>query len=380
MTLITQTAKHAPVRGRPAPLVLRRLLGVPLLWKVLLANLAIMALGAGAGMLATAQLARSQPDVPAAELVLVPLVAAVALSLVVNLIALRAALAPLRRVQGTIQAVRGGDLQARVRPALLTDPEVERVGETLNDMLDELAAVHVRLRALSAGVMDAQEEERRRISRELHDDTAQALTSLLLYAKALEQGDAPPAVRGALAELREEVARSLEGVRRLARELRPSALDDLGLVAALEGYTLDLARRTGLRVRFLPACGGGRLPPQVELALYRIAQEALTNAVKHADARDIEVGLLREPGAISLTVADDGRGFDPERLPAGDRGVGLFGMRERAELTGGTLSITSAPGCGTRIAARIPLMPRINAARRAEMTSGTHSPQPAGTP
>jgi two-component system sensor histidine kinase UhpB len=355
MTSMPQPVRSTDAARPSAPAMVRRVLGVPLLWKVLLANLLIVLLGAGIGMFVTANLARSRPDAPVLQLLLGPAGAAIALSLLVNLIALRAALAPLRRLQGTIDAVRGGNLQARVRPALLTDPEVERVSETLNGMLDELAAVHAKLRALSAGIIDAQEEERRRISRELHDDTAQSLTSLLLYAKALEQGDAPSAVREALAELREEVARSLEGVRRLARELRPSALDDLGLVAALEGYTLELARRTGLSVRFEPACGGDRLPPHVELALYRIAQEALTNTAKHAAAARVEVGLVREPGAVSLTVCDDGRGFDPGRLPSADRGLGLFGMRERAELAGGVLTLTSTPGTGTTVAARLPL-------------------------
>ena len=332
-----------------------RLLSIPLLWKVLIVNSLIVVVGAVAGTLITAHVARARPELAAAELLLVPALAGLALSVVVNLVALRAALTPLRRLRSTIDAVRGGDLHARVRPALLTDPEVARVGETLNGMLDELAAVHAELRALSAGIINAQEEERRRISRELHDDTAQALTSLLLYAKALEQGDAPPAVREALAELREEVARSLEGVRRLARELRPSALDDLGLVAALEWYAQEFARRTGLAVRFEPACGGDRLPPQVELVLYRIAQEALTNAAKHAQAHHVEVWLVREPGAVSLTVRDDGRGFDPSRISSTGGGMGLFSMRERAELAGGTLTLTSAPGKGTTVEARVPL-------------------------
>jgi two-component system sensor histidine kinase UhpB len=343
-------------RAPSAPPLLRWLLGLPLLWKVLVVNSLIVVLGAVAGTLVTASVARSRPEMPTGELLLVPALAGLALSVIVNLVALRAALAPLRRLKSTIDAVRGGDLGARVRPALLTDPEVERVGETLNGMLDELAAVHAQLRALSAGIINAQEEERRRISRELHDDTAQALTSLLLYARALEEGDPPPAVREALAELREEVARSLEGVRRLARELRPSALDDLGLVAALEGYAQEFARRTGLDVRFDPACGGDRLAAPVELVLYRIAQEALTNAAKHAGAGRVEMTLVREPGAVSLIVRDDGRGFDPARLPSG--GMGLFSMRERAELAGGTLTVVSAPGAGTTIAVRVPVVAR----------------------
>jgi two-component system, NarL family, sensor histidine kinase UhpB len=346
-------AESLAAPSRPAPTVLQRLFSIPLLWKVLIANSLIVVLGACVGTLVTATVARRNPELPAYELLLVTAISGLGLSLAVNLLALRAALAPLRRLQRTIEAVRAGDHEARVVPALLTDPEVERVGETLNGMLDELDAVRARLRALSAGIIAAQEEERRRISRELHDDTAQALTSLLLYAKALEQGDAPPAVREALAELREEVARSLEGVRRMARELRPSALDDLGLVAALDGYTQELARRTGLTVRFEAACGG-RLPPQVELALYRIAQEALTNAAKHAGASNVTVDLVREPSLVWLTVRDDGQGFDSAAVSPG-RGLGLFSMRERAELAGGALAMASTQGHGTSITARIPL-------------------------
>lgn len=354
MNSTVSTAAPARVGGRPAPAVLRRLLSVPLLWKVLTVNSLIVVLGAVVGTLVTAHVARARPAAPPIEFLLAPALIGLGLSIAVNLIALRAALTPLRRLQSTIEAVRRGDLHARVRPALLTDPEVERVGDTLNAMLDELASVHAELRAVSAGIINAQEEERRRISRELHDDTAQSLTSLLLYAKALEQGDAPPAVREALAELREEVARSLEGVRRLARELRPSALDDLGLVAALEGYTQEFARRTGLVVQFEPAFGGDRLPPQAELVLYRIAQEALTNAAKHARAQRVDLALVREPGAVSLTIRDDGQGFDAARVSSAGRGLGLISMRERAELAGGGLVIASAPRRGTTVVARIP--------------------------
>lgn len=355
MNSALRPAERVAVSSAPAaPSLVRRLLGLPLLWKVLIANSAIVVFGAVAGTLITAHVARARPEISAIDLLLLPALAGLALSVAVNLLALRAALAPLRHVRETIDEVRAGNLQARVRLGLLTDPEVEEVGQTLNAMLDELAGVRARLRELSAGILNAQEEERRRISRELHDDTAQTLTSLLLYAKALEQGDVPPSVREALAELREEVAASLEGVRRLARELRPSALDDLGLVAALDGYTQDLARRTGLPVRFEAAYSGDRLPAQVELVLYRIAQEAITNAAKHAGARHIDVELVREPGAVSLTVRDDGKGFDPARVTRG-RGLGLFSMRERAELAGGTLSVISRPGQGTTVVARIPI-------------------------
>ncbi len=335
-------------------MALRWLFGLSLLWKVLIANSVIVVTGAVAGTIITTRVARSRPDVSLFDLLLVTAITGVALSLAVNLVALRAALRPLAAVRATIDAVRAGNLQARVHPGLLTDPEVEQVGQTLNGMLDELAEARAKMRALSAAIIAAQEEERRRISRELHDDTAQTLTSLLLYAKVLEQGDAPPHVREALAELREEVAASLEGVRRLARELRPSALDDLGLVPALQGYTQDLARRTKLPLRFVTSGGDYRLPPQVEIVLYRIAQEAVTNAAKHARATSIVVQLAREPGMATLSVRDNGVGFDPATASPG-QGMGLFSMRERAELAGGTLVVSTTLGRGTSVVARIPL-------------------------
>src|SRR5207253_3276018 len=156
--------------------------------------------------------------------------------------------------------VRAGRTTARVAVGSLNDLEIERLGETLNAMLDELERARARQAALAAQVLSAQEEERRRISRELHDDTAQSLTSLLLYAKALEQGEERPEVRRALAEIRDEVGQSLDGIRRLARELRPSALDALGLAAALDWHVQEFSRRTGIAVELSRDCALGRLP------------------------------------------------------------------------------------------------------------------------
>lgn len=333
---------------------LRQLLGLPLLWKILIANAVIATAGAVSAGLLARTVAEGRSGIDVVQAMFVPSMIGLVLSIAFNLLVLRAAFVPLRRLHVTIEAVRGGDFHARVRPALLSDPEVDQAGDTLNAMLDELETAHERLRALSSATIDAQEEERRRISRELHDDTAQSLTSLLLFAKALEQAEASPRTRAGLAELREQVALSLEGVRRLARELRPSALDDLGLVAALHGYVQDFSRRTGLTVSFDPACGG-RLPAHIEIALYRIAQEALTNVAKHAGARAAVVQLVREPSSVSLTITDDGTGFEPA-VVSPERGVGLFGMRERAELAGGTLDIWSGPGEGTVVLVRIPTL------------------------
>jgi signal transduction histidine kinase len=189
-------------------------------------------------------------------------------------------------------------------------------------------------------VIEAQELERKRLARELHDETGQALTSILLGLKPLEDalnGEA----RAKVGSLRELVVSTLQDVRRLAVELRPTALDDFGLAAALERLV------AGLREH-----GDERLAPEVETALYRIVQEALTNVVKHAGARHVGVVLTRRDGAVVAMVEDDGRGFDTASARA--EGLGLVGMRERAALVGGTLQIESGEGGGTTVVAQVP--------------------------
>jgi len=200
--------------------------------------------------------------------------------------------------------------------------------------------------------VDAQEVERRRLSRELHDETGQALTSILLGLRALEETLQTAAARAATAELRELVVATLQDVRRLAVELRPSALDDFGLVAALEHLTSSFGEQTGIAVDFGAALGDERLPSDVETALYRIVQESLTNVVKHARARRVSIALTKVEGSVTAVVEDDGQGFDPAKT---DGGYGLIGMGERLALLGGRLRIESNPSAGTTIAADVPL-------------------------
>ena len=201
--------------------------------------------------------------------------------------------------------------------------------------------------------VEAQESERRRLARELHDETGQALTSILLGLKGLEEGLDDAGSRAAAADLRELVVSTLQDVRRLAVELRPSALDDFGLVAALERLAASFGEQTGITVDFETLLADERLPAEVETALYRIVQESLTNVVKHARARHVSVLLARKGGAIKAVVEDDGQGFDP----AGDRhdGFGLVGMRERLALLGGRLEVESSSQAGTTIVAEVPL-------------------------
>jgi signal transduction histidine kinase len=197
-------------------------------------------------------------------------------------------------------------------------------------------------------VVSAQELERRRLARELHDETGQALTSILLGLKRLEGSESQDAV----AEIREIVVATLQDVRRLAVELRPQALDDFGLVVALERLTKGFAEQTGIEVDLEPSNVVGRLSSEIETAIYRTVQESLTNVVKHAHARRVSVLLTATGGKIKVVIEDDGKGFDPSE--PGD-GVGLLGIRERMALLDGTLTVESGESGGTTIAAEVPL-------------------------
>ena len=202
--------------------------------------------------------------------------------------------------------------------------------------------------------VQAQEAERKRLARELHDETGQALTSILLGLAAVESSKTAEEAHAAAADLRGLVVETLQSVRRLAVELRPSALDDFGLEPALrrlgetvrEGGTLDVQVETRL--------GAVRLPADVETALYRIVQEALTNAVKHAGANHVSVVVTRKATGVQVMIEDDGSGFDPAARSTG--GLGLLGMRERVELLDGTLAIDTSPGAGTTLIVELPLV------------------------
>ena len=200
-------------------------------------------------------------------------------------------------------------------------------------------------------VIRAQEEERSRIARELHDSFGQQMTGILLGLKVIEEEGSLDEVRSIVARLRDLTAAAAADVRRIAFELRPSVLDDLGLGPALERYADDVKQRTkiGMRVDLVL---GARLPADVETVVYRITQEAVTNAAKYAVPDSIAISVSSTDGDVRLTVADDGRGFDLEE--AQTRGLGLLGMQERAELVGGKLAIRTAPGEGSTVELYVP--------------------------
>ena len=208
-------------------------------------------------------------------------------------------------------------------------------------------------------VIGVQEEERKRIARELHDDTGQAITSLMVglrVASETMENDS----RARLGDLRDIAAQTLESVKRLARELRPALLDDLGLSAALERYVASYRANFGLNtdLQMTGFRNGDRVSPHIELALYRIIQEALTNIAKHARAQNVSVVVERKTCAVVAIVEDDGRGFDARAVldaSPEESGLGLHGMRERAELVGGRLQIESTPGAGSSVFVEIPI-------------------------
>ncbi|MFP5318188.1 MAG: GAF domain-containing protein [Acidimicrobiia bacterium] len=243
-----------------------------------------------------------------------------------------------------------------IESALLLDAERARTEATAAQVAAEQWA-RAR-RHMLADVIDAQEAERARVSRDLHDDIGQALTSVLLGLRLVEGSMAAEPldtadVRRRLEDLRELAADALRRARQLAFDLRPTVLDDVGLLPALERLAADLAARSGLAVEVvsgLPA--EDRLAPEIETVVYRVVQEALTNVVRHAGAGTASVQLVSTERSVRALVEDDGRGFDPSRT---EGHLGLVGMAERAELVGGRLDITSAPGEGTTVMVEVPV-------------------------
>ncbi|HEV2072217.1 MAG TPA: sensor histidine kinase [Thermomicrobiales bacterium] len=334
-----------------------QLLSLPILYKVLIANALIVLAGAVFGTYVTARFVH-EDIVPRREgLMLLFGGLGVVLSLAVNYWVLRVAFEPLDSLERVASAVRHGDFSARTEPWRFGDPQLSRFADTFNETLDELQQDREQIQSLADQVIQAQEEERRRISRELHDDTAQVLFAQLLRVTALKHSS-DPELRATAEELEDLTVEAIESVRRLALELRPPALDDLGLHDALADLAQRFEAQLAIPISLKMSGARGRLASEVELVLYRVAQEALTNAGKHARATRIVLELVRSDTEVTMRIEDDGRGFDTALAWARDGrgiGLGLFGMEERVGLVGGTLSIDRMDPHGTRVAARIPL-------------------------
>ena len=312
-----------------------------LAWRVFFTNASVLV-----GVSVFYVLSPATISAPVAIAEVVVLVAAIALSLFVNLLLLDRAFAPLDELRGLM--VRIDPLKPGRRVEMQgADADVAALADAFNEMLERLETER---RDSAQRALAAQEDERRRIARELHDELGQMLTGVLLLLD--EATKAPPERAGvALGEAREAARSSLEDVRRIVRDLRPEALDDLGLASALSALVNSFAQQTGVQVERRLDVNGAALSAAEELVLYRIAQEALTNVARHADAQHAEVALERVDGHLRLTVRDDGRGFEED---PGQRDGGIRGMRERALLVRGTVTVTSAEGAGTEVRFLLP--------------------------
>jgi two-component system sensor histidine kinase UhpB len=315
---------------------------MPLLRRVFLGNAVVLAAATLLLVLTPATV-----SFPIALTEAVVLACGLAAMLALDYVLLRQAFAPLerlRRLMGAIDPLKPG-ARAAIGDA---DPEVEEPARAFNEMLARLE--HER-RESARAALAAQEGERLRIARELHDEVGQALTAVVLQLERAvrETGSAD------VAEAREGVRATLEEVRELARRLRPEALDDLGLGSALAALTLEVSRRTGLRIERLVGPDLPALSPEEELVVYRVAQEALTNVARHSHARAARVRIEPRDGQVELTVRDEGRGFAAGAVP---NGSGLRGMRERAVLVGAALTVESGEGRGTTVRLRLDPAPR----------------------
>ncbi|GAA3180436.1 HAMP domain-containing sensor histidine kinase [Streptomyces virens] len=316
---------------------------VSLYWRIFGLNAVV--LGTATALLLWAPVTVSVPVLLTEAVILV---AGLGVMLVANAALLRIGLAPLDRVTRLMTTV--DLLHPGQRLPVDGGGEVAELVSTFNSMLERLEGERV---ASSARAILAQEGERRRIAQELHDEVGQSMTAVLLALKRVSDEASEP-LRGELQQAQEITRESLDEVRRLVRRLRPGVLDDLGLVSAVTSLATEFATHTGLRVvrRFDPALPA--LDHEAELVIYRVAQESLTNAARHAEARSVEVSLRAAGTGVVLEVGDDGRGIGAAR-----EGAGLRGMRERALLIGAALDITSpdetsATPTGTRIRLTVP--------------------------
>jgi two-component system, NarL family, sensor histidine kinase UhpB len=268
--------------------------------------------------------------------------------LVANLLLLRRALSPLRELAGQMERIDLRDPARQLSGNETYGPALTAFVETFNAMVDRLAEER---RAGARAALTAQERERLRIGRALHDEAGQTLTAIALEVeRAASEG--PPGQREQMAALAAQLHASLDEIRRISRDLRPEALDDLGLINALIALTSRADRQSGVRIERRFSAQLPPLPTELELVIYRVAQEALTNVLRHAQASHCLIALESNDGEVELRVSDDGVGMPSPRVNA--ETIGIEGMRERALLGNGTLDIESDPGQGTTVTLRLP--------------------------
>jgi signal transduction histidine kinase len=346
-----EAAPAGSIRPASAPAILFPVLRLPLYYKLLIAN-AVIVLAAAVGCAAAVASASRTSSPWTAVLPYAAL--AVVISVVVNGVVVRVALGPLNRLEAVARRVQKGEHEARAPVSVIADRDLEQLVDTFNAMLDSLSVSRARLRDLAVRALDAGEAERKRISQELHDGIAQTLAALLVQLRLARDVDDGEVREDLLAETADQLASAIEELRAIAHGLRPPALDMLGLVAAVESHARVISEATGLRVDVKASRINRLLSPEAELALYRLLQEALSNVVKHAQAEHATVRIEPGAGTVVAEVTDNGTGFDVSEA-MGRRGLGLFGMYERASYAGGRVRIQSQAGQGTTVRIEFPV-------------------------
>ena len=351
----------APLRGWTAR-VRRRLSHLPIFKRLMLGNSMIIIGGAIAGTLLTHYLSILPGEVFARWILLFASVGIVT-SLLVNYWIVKTTLRPLHELSEAVERAQAGRADIPDRVTADADPDISRLAAAIGSMLDRLEGRALQLRALSERAINAQEEERKRIARQLHDETIQSLSTLIINLERLESavaaGTSNGNLQGRLAAARQLATRSVEDLRKVIYDLRPTMLDDLGLVPAIRWYARSNLEEIGVQVTLDAPDEAMRLPSQLETTLFRIAQEAINNIVHHAEAKSVAISLRRDGGSLCLGIDDDGRGFDVAKITGQAlrlRRMGLLGIQERAELVGGEVTLDSVPGRGTRLRVLIPLL------------------------
>jgi signal transduction histidine kinase len=322
-------------------------LRAPLVLKLIGANIIIA--------LATVWAAMATYGVTPADRQVAPLaLGALVVAQVVNSVLVIVALRPLRALEGVAATILSGDASARVPDSPLADRTVARTGRALNTLLDDLMQERARIRRLAAKVIHAQDEERARISRELHDGAAQTIAGVVLQLTAARESCTDKAMAMQLQDIHAVASEALEEVRTISHTIYPRVLEDLGLRAALDRLARRTRETSSVDVDVIVR-GIGAIPPTAASALYRVAQEALVNAVRHASATAIELRLDTDMWYATLEVEDNGVGFDPRTAEAERPGMGIFSMRERIALVDGVFDIESAAARGACVRASVPL-------------------------
>jgi signal transduction histidine kinase len=339
MTLMSVRART----GAPISRLIESILRVPLVAKLIGANVLIVAVAIAVHVYVLGGARQAE---------LVAMLGALAAASVVNIFLVRLALQPIAELEEVSSRVSKGEFTARSVPSKFADAELGHLGKTVNSLLDSLAVERRRIQALGAEVVYAQDAERAKVARELHDSIAQTLAAVRLQLSATGN-NADGDLKNQIVAASALVGAALEEVKNVSYSLHPRVAEDLGLETALGALARQVKERSGIHVYFRFTVDGPSVPKNVSATLFRVAQEALRNIEMHSRAKYATVEVVAKEGLIRIEVADDGCGFDPAQVPTGGAKTGLGTVKDRINLAGGSMKIDSIPNGGTRVVAEI---------------------------